>query len=604
MGSILGCSACDEASTTNERIPSSPQEIAFAPVYARPAPPTAYYEPPAAHVLYVATNGNDASGTGAAASPYQTLGKALQVANGKPAGPTWTIVMRGGTYREGQLTVTRNDITIQRYKSEVVYLLGSTALAGFSGSGPYTLTVTSVDTAPLEQSCADDSLLGGTGRHYGSESPFALFRDGIPLQRVSQAVVPASGQYTYDPAYNVVTLADPPSQIELASKLFAIMSKASNVKIAGLDIEGYATCVVHWKKVVGGHSYYNSPIVFYKDAESESGGVLENSTVANNAAGGVMVARAHHVRISGNTIVNNGWTGVYGSDSDDLTVYDNSISYNNVRRWDNSGRAGMNVTHGLRGVIFNNVFERNASSGFWCDQGCGTNDANQPYVIARNVLRYNEKNGILYEVSHDAVIASNVAHDNGESGIALSGSRSIDIWNNTAVDNNAADVSIVDDSRCVEGDTLPGGKICSTATGTPLQPNNPDHCEPRSNGALANTCNAENVRLVNNILSGSGGARSVLTVVDGGKSAYGAARVVARDEFQVYEDNSLERTDGAVHPFFVDRARKNFAQNTASPTVWGRGAPLPTTVLKAIYWPSTSPAQPSARIGAVAWAAR
>ncbi|WP_394824727.1 hypothetical protein [Pendulispora albinea] len=67
------------------------------------------------------------------------------------------------------------------------------------------------------------------------------------------------------------------------------------------------------------------------------------------------------------------------------------------------------------------------------------------------------------------------------------------------------------------------------------------------------------------------------------------------------EGNSVERA-GGPHPYFVDYAGKNFAQNTRSRDVWGRGAPLPDRVLEAVYWGNPAPTQPSPRMGAIAWA--
>jgi hypothetical protein len=67
------------------------------------------------------------------------------------------------------------------------------------------------------------------------------------------------------------------------------------------------------------------------------------------------------------------------------------------------------------------------------------------------------------------------------------------------------------------------------------------------------------------------------------------------------ETASVERSGGTVHPYFVDYPARNFLQNPASTDVWGRGATLPSEVLKAVYWPQTAPAQPSARIGAIEW---
>jgi len=504
-----------------------------------------------------------------------------------------------------------------------------------------------IDPTYLEQDCADTHLHGSAGRDFGSETAIAVIRAGIPLRRVATGTVPQSGQYTYDPASNVLTVRDSPQQIELATKRWAIRSKASSVKLAGLDIEGYATCVVDWKKTVAGRDYFKAAVLFFKDTPAESSAILENSTVANNAASAVAIANGHGVRLTGNTIVNNGGNGFHGGSANNLVIANNRISFNNVRRWANTTEAGIKITNIQNGVVFGNVIEHNAANGFWCDQRCGaTNPASNWFIVARNLVRHNDNRGLFYEVSHHGVIASNVVHDNGSAGIAAFGSRNVRIWNNTAVDNNAstqgflANVSVVDDRRCAAGDTVPGGAACTTANQLDPQPvGDPDRCEPSSTGVLANTCNAEGISIANNIISGSAGTRPLLNIEDGNHTLYGARRIVVAEDFQAYwrpsrtvptalidwettagtpavayptlaamsaatgfETHAVERTGGATHPFFVDYTAKNLVQNPASTDVVGRGAALPLEVLKAVFWPATAPAQPSARIGAIEWA--
>lgn len=611
--------------------------------YTAPAKPTRAYSAPASNAIYVAPTGSDAAGDGSQAKPYKTIAKGVAIANAKPAGATWTVVLRAGTYREGGIVITRDDVAIQRYGTEAVAILGSQALTSFAGTGPYTLAITSFDPTPLEAVCADDALDVGAAKHVGADQAFAVFRGGVPLQRVAVGATLATGQYTYDAATNKLTIFDSPTNIEATEKLWAFQTRKSRVRLAGLDIEGYGTCAVNYRKTVNGIDYYAGAVQFFKDAASVQGGVIEGSTIANNAAAGVQLANGHGITLDGNTLSNNGWDGVVGSAVDGLVATANRFSFNNVRRWGNSVEAGMKLTHTQNGVIWGNLFEHNAANGFWCDQGCGTTDLASYFVVAQNVFRYNDGKGVFYEVSHHAMIASNLAHDNGGPGIAAYGARGVQIWNNTLVDNDAtglsylANLSLVDDSRCAEGDTLPGGKACIAANGVvPLARTQYDHCAPSSDGALANTCNNEGIVVMNNIVSGSASARPLVNVTIPAKT-YAAALAVTQSDYQAYwrsstttpkaviewqkdagtvasyasltafrtaiaerETSSIERAGGTV-PFFVDPAAKNFHQATSNTDVWGRGATLPSEVLRAVYWPATSPAQPAKRIGAIAW---
>jgi len=611
-------------------------------VYAEPPTPSEFYEPPTTNVVFVSPTGND-SDSGSLTAPFKTLGRALAVVNAKPAGPTWTIVLRAGTYREGELSVTRDNVTLQRYQSEVVRLWGSTLVTGFTGSTLASATLPG-DMTRFEQNCADDHLLQGANRHFGAEYALGVFRAGVPLRRVASQ--PQPGEYTYDHASNVLTVAGGSSNVEVTTKLWALRSAASNVKLAGLDVRGYGTCTVDWSKTVNGTTYYKGAILLYKNTIAVSNSTLENSTVANNSASAVAVANAQGVRLLGNRVLNNGWTGIQAGNANGLVVSGNDISYNNVRRWANAVDAGMKITRVEDGVIFNNLFEHNAATGFWCDQHCGsTQPGTNWFIVARNTVRYNDEKGIFYEVSHHGVIASNLVHDNALTGIAVFGSRTVQLWNNTLVNNEetttsySGNLSVVDDNRCVSGDTLPGGQLCDGTKGTvPVQADVYDRCEPSSRGDLANTCNAERITLKNNLIAGSRSSRPLLNVEDPAATAYGAGRIISASDFQAYwrsasnapsnviewqknagsaaigyttlaafqsanpgyEGNSVERVT-STPSFFVDYAGKNFTQNPGSTDVWGRGAPLPSEVLKAIYWPETNPPQPTARIGAIEW---
>lgn len=643
---LAGCADLDDAPSDDVDLGTAAASLVAAHTYTRPALPTAAYAPPSSNAIYVsAANGSDA-GTGSATSPYKTLAKAVSVVNAKAAGATWTIVLKAGTYREGELSITRDNVTIQRYNTDAVSLYGSTALTGFAGAGPYTLTVANADPR-LEQDCADTGL--DTATDYKAGQAVGVWRAGVPLRRVTTGTTPASGQFAYDESSHKLTIADSPTGIEFAAKLFAIKTAASGFKLAGLDVEYYGSCTVNWTRTIGSTTYYKAAVVVYKNTEAASGAVIESSTIANNSSGAIAMAKADNVTISGSTVVNNGLDGIQGGSARGLVVQNNALSYNNVRRWSNSTQAGMKLTYIQNGAVVGNVFAHNAANGFWCDQSCGSTDLSTGwFTIARNVFHDNDGKGVFYEVSHHAVIASNVAYNNGSPGIAAFGSRNVEVWNNTAVDNNTsnagylANIAIDDDTRCAAGDTLPGGAACGAGNTVSEPLTEYDHCVPSSSGALANTCNAEHAQIVNNIISGTDATQPLLLVEDTSSLAYGGALIADRDDYNTYwrtstsqparligwqtkgttgfvgyasltafrsavsgrETSSIERSGGSDPGFFVNYAGHDFTQRTSNPDVWGRGATIPSEVLKAIYWPSASPSQPSARIGAVDWAGK
>ncbi len=83
--------------------------------------PTSTVNPPQASVppisaggeIYVATTGNDTTGTGAIDKPYRTITKAVAAAN-----PGNKVVLRNGTYQEGEIRVREPDITIMSKDGE------------------------------------------------------------------------------------------------------------------------------------------------------------------------------------------------------------------------------------------------------------------------------------------------------------------------------------------------------------------------------------------------------------------------------------------------------------------------------------------------------
>lgn len=116
-----------------------------------------YVMPPQAHatgsVYYVATTGNDATGTGTLGNPWKTIQKAASV---MMAGDTCYI--RGGTYRE---TVTPansgtsgNPVTFMNYNNEVVTVSGTDEL-----TGGWTLDAGQIYYTPMNWDLADSNQI-------------------------------------------------------------------------------------------------------------------------------------------------------------------------------------------------------------------------------------------------------------------------------------------------------------------------------------------------------------------------------------------------------------------------------------------------------------
>jgi hypothetical protein len=130
-------------------------------------------------------------------------------------------------------------------------------------------------------------------------------------------------------------------------------------------------------------------------------------------------------------------------------VEGNYVAFNNRKHfrleWDANG-----VKFGASDDVLwqENIVEYNIGSALWCDWTCHNN------IFVRNVLRYNQRAGILYEKSGSALIASNLIYQN-QSGIALIGANLVNIYNNTLA-HNAKNVLILDDDRHTGDPMAPG----------------------------------------------------------------------------------------------------------------------------------------------------
>ena len=112
----LGNVSCNSDKITPEPDP----EIPVVPVFGGNVGPRANTADDPANGIYVSPTGNDATGTGTIDNPYKSINFAL----GK-ASPGATIILRGGTYREGASTevrVRQPNITIKSAKGEWAHI--------------------------------------------------------------------------------------------------------------------------------------------------------------------------------------------------------------------------------------------------------------------------------------------------------------------------------------------------------------------------------------------------------------------------------------------------------------------------------------------------
>ena len=205
--------------------PGTDPESTEAPQFGSVPVGAASYAVPTSNVIWVATTGNDTSGTGSSAAPYRTVGRALSVA---PANST--VVVRGGVYEEGGKTTAevpnaqkgrpntnnelgkapsvavRDNITLQNAPGEEVWIDGSVAVTGWTSSVVSGKTVWRAPYVQESYRVPSQNLdyTDPTSNKYVPfcvvESPIAhwhemCLRDGVPLEQVATLAEVGPGKF-------------------------------------------------------------------------------------------------------------------------------------------------------------------------------------------------------------------------------------------------------------------------------------------------------------------------------------------------------------------------------------------------------------------------
>ena len=230
---------------------------------------------------FVATTGSD-SAAGGATTPWKTIGHAIAAA---PGGST--IVIRGGTYREGSLTIGKN-LTFQPYPHEKVWLKGSLVVSNWVADG----------TAWRSDGWNYQFAMDADPNQIDPAYPMAGYSDmvfvsGRALWQVGSRTQVVAGTFYVDYANHQLYIGDDPAgkTVEAAARALGINcqgSGASGSKILGLGFMHYAT----------GNTWTTAAPIRTNGAANV---VIENNTSAWNAVGGIAIFDSTSNVIRGNT---------------------------------------------------------------------------------------------------------------------------------------------------------------------------------------------------------------------------------------------------------------------------------------------------------------
>ena len=350
-----------------------------------------------------------------------SLGRALESA---PDGAT--IVLRGGTYRTGDLVAPRR-VNLQAAPGEKPLLTGSIVVANWTRDGDIwrhegwnSNFVPGGYEATVMDKIIDKNPMAANGD--------MVFLDGHALFQVASRDLLEPGRFYLDASNKQLLIGDDPQgkTVEATARGFGLrLTQGADQRAAGSSVRGLA--FAHYALVgmdVG------APNVTVENCTFAWNGV--SGLNLHQWAGGIKGTQPADGIVRGNICIGNGQDGATLGTAPRLLVEGNTFSYNNVegfrRDW---GAAGLKLIQSYNVEIRDNLVEGNGATGIWMD--IDMNDA----LVHHNVVQSNLALGIFFEISRGATLAFNVCARNS-TGIQVSNSTNAQVYNNLLVDNGKA----------------------------------------------------------------------------------------------------------------------------------------------------------------------
>lgn len=404
--------------------------------------PQSYAVPTAAHVYYVAPDGKaNAPGTTLAA-PTTIESAIARVVSGD------AIVMRGGTYRSGDLELNQG-ITIQPYLGEHPVLKGTrvaTEWEELRDNVWRTKWATLFPAQPLGWWRREREGMRTPLHRFNNDM---VFVDGRLLQSVGwEGELDADSFYIdYDKGY-VYLGADPKGrQVEITAHDIAlhrpsrvVNGKESDGKgptIRGLTFTQYAYRAIDIEgrkpSTTANEEPTDDPVGLSAEADhgkEVTGTTLENVTISfvSRVAG---YFRGDGLVIRNSLISDTGTEGIYMIGSSDVLLERNIVRRNNTEKLTGYYPAAVKIfNQSYRATVRDNlIIDSPDSNGVWYDVG------NVEGVFANNYVAGNQI-GLFFEISKGVVVAGNVFVDNLQ-GIRILNSSNGRVYHNTFLNSPA-----------------------------------------------------------------------------------------------------------------------------------------------------------------------
>lgn len=404
---------------------------------------------------FVATDGNDVTGTGAEGSPYATLAKAITVAASGDS-----IIIRGGTYRQGGISQpVAKSLTIVAYPGETPIFNGAQQVSGgwTAAGGLAYISYTpqpATDGSGISFTTGQNLSGDGVGKY-----PDQVWIGQQQLKEVSSQVSVVNGTFWVDRVANrlYLTGADavkPNIEVSQYDNFLDINAPDSTLK--GLQVVRYS------------NSADDYGVIDVRATADRA--LLDNIQVTDSAFQMIALQGSsdilNDVVVRHVTLTASNWMGLTVLFTDRLTVDGAKITgMNQFSEFLVSPQSGgIKTSRTWYTVVKNSVVRDNKSKGVWFDQ------SNYDAVVANNHIAYNaldasdvSSSNLFYEISDKILIINNYFEQSGSTpNVITAGSSGVSLINNTIV-GGAAPLVIASDNRSLPGCADPEQPLCANS---------------------------------------------------------------------------------------------------------------------------------------------
>jgi parallel beta-helix repeat protein len=431
----VGVWSCQEAPPVQE------DDIVYGPVQ------QSYELPENAGTIYYVAPDAQAESAGLSLDHPTTIETALTSAITGDA-----VIMRGGTYRTGNLTFNQG-ITIQPYKDEQPVLKGTlvaTEWQQVADSIWFTAWNNLFPAGPEDWWVRERNEQFTPMHRFNNDG---VFINGQYLQSVGSKNELDEGTFFVDYEANEIYIGANPTDklVEITAfrkaifrtigEVYGRVSDGRGPVIKGLEITQYPDTMVH----IDG--YYPQGI----SAEAEHGKdvigtVFENCTFSQAFRIGLF-AIGDSLLMRNCKVENTNTEGVYIVASSDVLLERNIFAHNNIENWTGFFPAAVKIFNQTHRVVCreNLITNHPNSNGLWYDVG------NEDGVFVNNWIEgvgspkgpfrddqvWPSSNGLFFEISSGVLVAGNVFVDNNQ-GMLILNSDDAEIYNNTFINSRAS----------------------------------------------------------------------------------------------------------------------------------------------------------------------